>query len=67
MLEKVLRFCEQVAGYHGPGHVEAVELVGKLYPDVEPGALKRAFELGYKRGYADAAEYIAEWIEEEED
>jgi len=64
VIQRVLRFCQTIARYSGPNRAEALELLDD-YPTVI-GAVKRAFELGYKRGYADAGAYIAEWIEEED-
>ena len=33
---------------------------------IHPDWVKKIFELGYRRGYADCAEYVEEWIEDEE-
>lgn len=65
MIDKVLRFCRTTSKYKGPQESEAVQLLLGLTYDKEGAAFHRAFELGYKRGYADAADYIAGWIEEE--
>jgi hypothetical protein len=64
---EVFRFCQRIARYDGPGAAGTVERVQETYPGVSPEAVTQAFQLGYKRGYADAGEYIADWIEEEND
>lgn len=64
MIQRVLTWCQQVSGYDGPGRRDAMEMVEKGRTE---GGLGSAFDLGYRRGYADAALYLAEWIEEEDE
>lgn len=64
-LDKLVKFCETVGRYDGPQETEAVQTIDKFEYEERTTAYARAFELGYKRGYADAAQYVAEWIDEE--
>lgn len=67
LLVEVQEFCRQVARYTGPQQSKAVETISKFEYESETAAYNRAFELGYKRGYADCADYIADWCDEDEE
>lgn len=67
MILEVLRFCQRLARYDGPKRSDAVKQVRETYTQCAESPLAEAFDLGYKRGYADAGIYIADWIEEETD
>jgi len=69
LLNRVLIFCLQVGGYEGPQETEAVDMLSKFDYDEygQQTPYKRAFELGYKRGYADCAQYLSDWIEDDDE
>jgi hypothetical protein len=73
LLAKVYSFCRTTAKYKGPQLSESVETIYRLWhdeivtPENTQRMLSRAFEQGYKRGYADCSDYIAEWIEDEDE
>lgn len=67
LLEKLFAFCKQISEYDGPQETQAVDMIDKFEYEGQTTAYKRAFEMGYKRGYADCADYLAEWIDDEDE